>query len=95
MGNLALWPWSSEGKRKIKLGKIKELADSILPIYPLILVAIATPFLIHFELSWMGFVLGGILFLLFFTWDTCILGLLNVISILGMLIVCAIPYLKS
>ena len=75
--------------------KIKELADSILPIYPAILVAIATPFLIHFELSWMGFVLGGILLLLFFTWDTCILGLLNVISILGMIIVCTIPHFKS
>ena len=43
----------------------------------------------------MGFVLGGILLLLFFTWDTCILGLFNVISILGMFLVCAAPYLKS
>jgi hypothetical protein len=71
------------------------LIDTIQPIYPVILVAIATPLLIHFGQPWLGFVLGGTLLLLFFTWDTCLLGLLNVISILGMFIICAIPYLKS
>jgi hypothetical protein len=77
------------------LSKIERLADTIVPIYPTILVIIATPLLIHFGQPWMGFVLGGILLFLFFTWDTCILGLFNVISILGMFIVCAASYLKS
>jgi hypothetical protein len=75
--------------------KINGLIDTTQPIYPVILVAIATPLLIHFGQQWLGFVLGGTLLLLFFTWDTCLLGLLNVISILGMFIVCAAPYLKS
>jgi len=79
----------------IKLSNINKLVDTIVPIYPTILVLIATPLLIHFGQPWMGFVLGGILLLLFFTWDTCILGLFNVISILGMFLVCAAPYLKS
>ena len=77
------------------MNKINRLIDSIQPIYPAILVAIATPLLIHFGQQWLGFILGGILLLLFFTWDTCLLGLFNVISILGMFIVCTVPYLKS
>ena len=77
------------------MNKIIRLVDSIQPIYPAILVAIAMPLLIHLGQQWLGFVLGSILLLLFFTWDTCLLGLFNVISILGMFIVCAVPYLKS
>ena len=77
------------------MNKINSLIDSIQPIYPAILVAIATPILIHSGQQWLGFVLGGILLLLFFTWDTCLLGLFNVISILGMFVICAAPYLKS
>jgi hypothetical protein len=92
---LAIWFWPAEHEKKIKLSKINDILDAILPIYPVILVVIATPLLIHFGQQWLGFILGGLLILLFFTWDTCILGLLNVISILGMFIVCAVPYLKS
>ena len=76
------------------MSKIDRLADIIVPIYPTILVVIATPLLIHFGQQWMGFVFGVVLLLLFFHWDTCVFGLFNVIFILGMFIVCAAPYLK-
>ena len=105
MGNWVLGFLSAENKRVIKLSEVNfiikdgdprrfKLAEIIVPFYPTILVVIAMPLLIHFGQQWMGFILGGILLSLISTWYTCIFGLCNVISIIGLFIVCAAPYLK-
>ena len=73
--------------------RIQIAGEAVQAFYPLILSAIATPFILKFDILWFGIMLGVVLLALHKTWWTCIFGLMNGMAVFAMMLACVVAWI--